>query len=451
MITGVGREIIAKYMLGHTSAYATHIGLGCGASPDTGYRKFFTQLSIDSNVATIDIGTNNLSAGMDVRIVQTIVPSGTPDISGEYVLTAATGTTVSFDFTHADLADTAVEGLISQIVGNIYESNPAMTFETKRLPIVSKGFANEDQTQLVFTAELPSDERIVISEASLWTAASDPNALGSQSKLLFAMNPEEGWVTHTPTGMASVETVSSLSEGTLSIDTTIVPTIFAVSTNNSMFQSLPRQNQYEGGRVGKMMIGMRGDTSNITRAGNFGEASVGSSHIHIDTRALDFSTNGTGDELRFALMVSTADATDIAVAPETVKLLVEFLYSESDTTGYAKMYTEIPESDLDGNRYKVVSVPLSNFAYSPNFSWSNVRVVKISVQAVATEISGLAPEDFFVFLDGIRFENLSSNNPLYGMTGYSIVRNGSLTPPMPIVSDDGEPGYIEFRLNIEVL
>jgi len=450
MITGAGREIIAKYMLGHTSAYATHIGLGCGASPDTGYRRFFTELTITSNRATINLGSHTFVPGMDIRVVQTIIPAGTPDISGEYLVYSVTGSTVTFDFTHANLTATAVEGLVSQIVGNIYASNPAMTFETKRLPIVSRGFANEDQTQLVFTAEIPSNERLVISEASLWTAASDPNALGSQSRLLFGMSPEEGWVVHSSTGMSSVETVSALSEGTLSIDKAIIDPIFAVETNNSLFQSLPRQNQYEGGRLGKTSIGMRGDTATITRVGNYGSANAGSSHIHIDTRAMDFSANSTGDELRLALSVSTAPS-DITVAPQNVKLLVEFLYSESDSSGYAKLYTEIPDTELGGNRYKVVSVPLSNLAYSSNFSWSNVRTVKISVQVEPTVISGLLAEDYFVFLDGMRFENLSSNNPLYGMTGYSIVRNGSLAPPMPIVSDEGEPGYIEFRLNVEVL
>lgn len=448
MITDTGREIIAKYMLGHTSAYATHIGVGCGASPDTGYRRFFTELTIAGNIATLDLGTHTFVPGMDVRIVQTM---GTPDVSGEYQITATSASTISFAFTHANVAEHVVEGIVSQIVGNIYASNPVMNFETRRLPIISRGFSNEDETQLVFTAELPSNERVVISEASLWTAATDPSSLGSPSKLLFAMSSEEGWVAHYSTGMKSVEMVSALSEGTLSIDQSMVDPIFAVAGNNTLFQSLPRQNQYEGGRVGGTVIGLRGDTASITRVGSYGIASAGSSHIHADTRALDFSSNSTGDEIRIGLFVSTASGDNLAVPPANVKLLVEFLDSESESSGFARMYVEIPESDLSGNRYKVVSMPLSGFSYSPNFSWSNVRTVKISTQCIPTEISGLAASDYFVFLDGIRFENLSGNNPLYGMTAYSIVRDGSLTPPMPIVSDEGEPGYIEFRLNVEVL
>lgn len=448
MITNTGREIIAKYMLGQTSAYATHVALGCGASPDTGYRRFYNSLEITSNVATIDLGLHTYSVGMDIRVLQT---SGTPDLTGEYQITAITSSTISFDFTNDDVAATECEGIVAQVVGNIYASNPAMTFETKRLPIKSRGFANEDQTQLVFTAELPSDERIVITEASLWTAAVDPNALGTPSKLIFTMGETDGWVAHYSAGITAVPPVTSLSEGTLDIDKDIIDPIFSVDANNALFQSLPRQNQYEGGRIGSTVIGMRGDTATISSVGNNGFATAGSSHIHADTRAFDFSSNGTGDEIRVGLFVSTALSTSLAVPPETTKLLIEFLYSESDSSGFAKMYVEIPEADLTGNRYRVVSMPLSGFAYSPNFSWSNVRAVKISVQCVPTTVSGLSPSDYFVFLDGLRFENLSGNNPLYGMTGYSIVRDGSLTPPMPIISDQGEPGYIEFRMNVEVL
>ena len=33
MITNTGKNIIAKYLLGHTSSYASHIAIGCGATP----------------------------------------------------------------------------------------------------------------------------------------------------------------------------------------------------------------------------------------------------------------------------------------------------------------------------------------------------------------------------------------------------------------------------------
>ena len=33
MITNVGKNILAKYLIGQAPAYASHIALGCGATP----------------------------------------------------------------------------------------------------------------------------------------------------------------------------------------------------------------------------------------------------------------------------------------------------------------------------------------------------------------------------------------------------------------------------------
>lgn len=33
MITNAGKEVISKYMLGQVSGYATHLSVGCGATP----------------------------------------------------------------------------------------------------------------------------------------------------------------------------------------------------------------------------------------------------------------------------------------------------------------------------------------------------------------------------------------------------------------------------------
>jgi len=132
--------------------------------------------------------------------------------------------------------------------------------------------------------------------------------------------------------------------------------------------------------------------------------------------------------------------------------MVEFLYSETAGAGAAKMFIEVDGSDLVNDKYVIATSPLHALSYTPNFSWSDVRLVRVSVHCTdAVSPAGLLSKDFYVFLDGIRFENLSSNNPLYGMTAYSIVRDNSVSVPAAIVSSVGEPGYVEFRLNLEVL
>lgn len=441
MITGRGREIISRYMLGHTSTYAGYISIGVGGAPFTGQRWFYTSLTIASNVATLTMTGHPFQVGQYVLVIH---QSGSPNISGEHVITATTSSTISFDFTNADIGPVDVQGSATQIVGDIYSDVTTPVFETQRLPIIARGFANDDESQLIFTAELPTNERVVITESGLWTAADDPGVLGSSSRLLFTMDQSESWISHSPGQLESVPLVPSLSEGSLSIDDDL-PSIISTNTSNDLFASLPRLHQYEGGRIGQTIIGLKGDSSIISSSNGMGVAAVGSSHIHASSSALDFSNNNTDDEIRIALFVSNIAAEDYQIPPTKTQVLLEFLYAE-DQAGYASLYAEIDYEELAGNRYYVIRKTLSDLTYSANFSWSNVRLVKISA---ACEDEN--PSNYYIFIDGIRIENVSINNPLYGLTAYSIVRDNATQPPAALVSDPGEPGYIEFRLGLEVL
>lgn len=450
MITGVGKDIISRYLLGHTSSYATHIGIGCGVPPYLGFRWFFTSFNVVGTLATVTAVGHQFKSDQTVKLVQ--YSPDTPSIAGEYMITVTGPDTFTFFSNLGDTPETTVSGTATQIVGDIYSDSPSMLFETRRLPILSRGYVNDNPTRLVFTAELPSDTRQVITEASLWTAQDDPNVLGSPSRMLFTMDPVEGWIAHSPDGLFEVPKVAAISDGTLDIDVAATGPIFATDSNNVVFDSLPRARLYEGGRVGNTVIGLRGNSSTILPAGSHGVVSAGSSHIHVATQSMDFSRNNTTDELRVAFWVSTSSAASLSVAPEKARVMVEFLYSETAGSPAARMYIEVDGKNLVNDKYVVATSPLHALSYSPDFSWTDVRVVRISAHCTdAVSPPGLLSEDFFVFLDGIRFENLSSNNPLYGMTAYSIVRDNSVSVPAAIVSSVGEPGYVEFRLNLEVL
>ena len=61
---------------------------------------------------------------------------------------------------------------------------------------------------------------------------------------------------------------------------------------------------------------------------------------------------------------------------------------------------------------------------------------------------GAPSSDYYVCLDAARFENTSTINPLYGMTGYSVVRT---TDGLPIVKSANTSNYVEFRFGMDVL
>ena len=56
-------------------------------------------------------------------------------------------------------------------------------------------------------------------------------------------------------------------------------------------------------------------------------------------------------------------------------------------------------------------------------------------------------DDFYIALDAVRLENKSSGNPLYGLTGYSVIKN---VDAYPITKLPNTSNYIEFRFAMDV-
>jgi len=99
------------------------------------------------------------------------------------------------------------------------------------------------------------------------------------------------------------------------------------------------------------------------------------------------------------------------------------------------------------NRYFVVSKQLQELKKSSEFSWSEVNTVRIYA-CVIKDGSTTPTSDFYVCLDGLRLENVTSNNSVYGLTGYTVVK----TPEArTIVKSANTTNYIEFRFGLDVV
>ena len=55
--------------------------------------------------------------------------------------------------------------------------------------------------------------------------------------------------------------------------------------------------------------------------------------------------------------------------------------------------------------------------------------------------------DYYIALDALRLENIATTNPLYGLTGYSVIKN---TDAIAIIKSPNTSSYIEFRFSIDV-
>jgi hypothetical protein len=385
MITNIGKNIIGKYMLGQAPAYASYLAIGCGPKP-----------------------------------LQT-----------------------------EDNADN-------------FATKKSLDFEMFRVPISSRGFVNENGIdKIVLTAELPTEERYEITEVGLFSAGSNPSAGSQDSKTVFAFTQGENWEYHTATASGAIQQVpGALDED----DDDIINAegteagVFQTNADNSIFYNTDRVERYERPRFLNNTILMRGDDSTISMETVSGVPEVlevvSGNHIHLASPNVNFTQNSPIDELRLAFSLVNRVGSSESV-PDSIRILVDFAGTDdSNPDVYARFEVNI-EDGIDGynfaeNRYFVVSKQLQELYKSQNFTWNAVNIVKIYtcvLESAASGVEGQPSSDYYIALDAMRLENVATINPLYGLTGYSVIKNDTSST---IIKSPNTNNYIEFRFSIGV-
>jgi hypothetical protein len=382
MITNIGKNLLAKYLVGQTQSYASHIAVGCGASP----------LASDGSF-------------------------------GDYSL------------------------------------KNSLDFEMFRVPIISRGFVNEDGIdKVVLTAELPTEERYEITEIGIFSAASNPVAGSFDSRNVYSFADTDNWL-YQPFNSPAIEIDPVYEPLDGEPDNGVInqtANVFQTNADNRIFTNPNRVARNERCRFLNNIIAMAGNSSRLTRNAS-GKLEIGAEpkYIRLNQTNVDFTKNSPLDELRLAFSVVSKSPSANTV-PDNVKILLEFSYTGSDTPQeYARFEVDIDDlgytagtspdnRNLSTNRYLIVKKALKDLNKTDNFDWREVTVAKI--YSCVTE-AGEPSDLFYVCLDGLRLENITSTNSLYGLTGYSVIRNDG---SRPIVKAANTTNYIEFRFSLGV-
>ena len=389
MITNKGKNIIAKYMIGHAPAYASYISFGCGAIPKD----------------------------------------------------------VSDTLNPAD-----------------YEDLQAMSFEMFRAPIISRGYVTENvldengdvvldldgnpeqYSEIVFTAQLPTEERYEITEVGVWSAGANPSAGSNDSRMLFSFSETENWEYHTETAAVAVPKITTALDAN-NDDNTIETTevVFEADSDNTALDTQIRYQRNERPRFLNNSIFIRGDMSEITGTGNAIQVAASQPHIHLNGVSVNLDKNSGSDEIKLAF--SVINKLQDSSNPSDVKVVIEFAPPEqSGSAQYARMKAHLTASgsDFNGNRYFVVTKKLDELEKTQEFSWQAVGVIKIYVSVLD---AGVSSDQYYIALDGIRIDNISTINPLYGMIGYSVIKN---VDALPIIKSANTSNLLEFRFGMDV-
>lgn len=371
MITNTGKNIVAKYLIGQTPAYASYIAIGCGALP---------------------LNT-------------------------------------------------------SGVFGN-YSSQKSLEFETYRMPIISRGYINEngEAPQLVVTAELPTEERYEISEVGIYPAASDSVAGTADSKLIVKFTTNENW-TNGGSSIPLIDDKLDKNNENNIIETT--EPVFRANSDNAALDYPERLNRQERPRFLNEAIFIRGNFSTLDGSD---DPAVGSSYIQLSGATVDLSENSPEDLIKVAFSVLNKEGVSLDV-PTRAKIIIDFVDSTSSSYARGKFLVgqDTDRTDVTfENRYIVASQSLGELSYSSNaFNWKTVDQIKI-YPVVEAEDSSL----FYIALDAIRLDNISSGNTLYGLVGYTVIKNAVTilggSYPRPIIKNPNTSNFVEFRFNVGV-
>lgn len=388
MITNTGLTILAKYLIGQAPAYASHIALGVGATP------------LDNT-----------------------------DSLGDY------------------------------------SSKNSLDFEVLRIPITSRGYVYDENgfSNIVFAGELPGDQRYLFTEIGVFSAKSNPAAGNLDSKMIYTFSSSENWEYHNQASATSIPTIVEPLNGELEgsiinpLDGNSQPiAAFRTNSDNAIFNSEVRSQKFEQPRFLDRSLVISGDMSYIEE--NFGLLSIKDStpteyygtHIHLTGIRPNFNRNSAEDELRLAFSVLDKEAGQITRVGG-VRIILEFASSDSlNPENFARFEVDLDPSDVDFNfnRYIVVTKKLGELIKSSAFTWDTINSLK--VYAMVYDTSGLEEpsNEFYISLDGFRFQNTTSQNPLYGMTGYSVFKTEG---GGPLTKEPNTSNLVEFRYGIDVI
>jgi hypothetical protein len=297
---------------------------------------------------------------------------------------------------------------------------------------------------------MPTDQRYQITELGVYPAINNSVAGKFDSKLLLTFSPTEQWQ-YVFQGSASAipyPNVALDDDNELANLNDDIEDVLFINSDSTVFNTELRRNRYEPPRFLNRALMVSGSTSFLSSGFVPDEYATSIENSNV---SFDLGENLPDDEIRLSFSLVSKVASQNS-NPTTVRILIEFINNLSGLTVVApKAVARISLTDSDFkddedniNRYVVVKRKLSQFIKDGTFSFSNINYIKI----YTTILSGGVPTDnYYIVYDGLRIENLTSENPLYTLFAYNIIKTDD---GFPILKKENTSNYVEYRFGIGV-
>lgn len=448
MITNKGNNIITKYLLGQAPEYAAYIAVGVGAKPlllSETDSTLPTQASLDFEAFRIPVisrGVVNDTISYNALTYSSVSGNVTLTTSISHSIRIGDEIEVIFNnvsraahngtFIVSDVTDTTLEYYNSAVVSsNLTWSTSAPTDICSVLTI---------KERLIFKAQLPPDQRYLMSEIGIFPAGNNQLALGYDSKMISGFLTTEGWVRYNGADNEINLVATTIDSGAGNLNTALVGAASFINSNNSLFSYQQRQSRQESPRLFNKSLIVKGDLTAFT---NDIDVPTNASCISTSEVSINLSKNSTNDYIKIALSVVDPLLTG-STTPAKLRFRIELVDTTSGTKATATQ--NILAIELNNSRYQIISKQIKDFSVESGFNWARISKVNIYVQTLN---AGGTYSGSYVILDGIRLDNENTVNPLYGLVASSAMKN-LYDDGLPVEKLENSQGYIEYRVGIGI-
>lgn len=435
MITDKGKNIVAKYLLGQAPEFAAYLAVGTGAPPWQQSEDDPTRTRLDFEAFRVPIlskGLVNDTLSNDVDIYTRT--SGVVTLITYLNTYLGIGDVITLTFTNTAHSDKAGSFTITNVNGNTLTYNDSRA-DASWSAVDDSASITYVKERMVFKAQLPPDQFYQMTEIGIFPAANNQLALGFDSKQMAAFLPTEGWTTRDFGPDAEPELITT---SLLDVDGNFTPTTaspFFVNSNNEMFA---KELVYDG--MPRFMNKALMVPGNLSEFDSDAMTVSDGGSITTTNLAFDFSKNSAYDEITFCFTFAEAGAQNRWPA----KARVQLSFTDSLTGIIAKKNIVLDGNTMD-SAYVTKRIMLSEFTLNgDSFSWGRANNMTIKVQT----LDGYGnPDNMWLVLDGVRFDNTQTQNPLYGLVSYW----GGIDPAGNVVTkQENSQGYIEYRMGVSV-
>lgn len=466
MITSKGQQIVTKYLLGQAPSYASHIAIGCGAVPvdeNTDISLDPTTQALEFEMLRVPVTTrgvvNDLFTKQLVSIDRSLGGESVLETSDNHGMKIGQEFTLNFPSLTYGEANFQQESGSSFVVKNITANTITFTDpnradedswpEPSASGEESLGYLVFSKERIIFKAELPSDQRYQITELALYPANNNIAAAQYDSKVISSFSSAEGWQWNNGTSIEVIPVKVAIEDDENNILNSLTGTICFLAASNPAFDQTPRKQRYEPTRFKNQFILLAGNSCNLDS--NFDIVGA-NSYLETTNISLDLSKNSPDDFIKLAFSLISGDLNPGGGGADTVRIKLQFI--NNFTSGFATppaatANIELTSSDFSSgnNRYKIVDFQLKDFVRDSGFAWSNINLIRLYGSIFA---GGVPTSGVYLGLDGLRLDNVNTQNPLYGMTAFTKIKNARENL-QPILKLENTSNYIEYRFSLGVL